>query len=178
MPVTGFNPSLPAGGRGSQSGFTVDIKGLKQMTDRMHRQLLRMEQNHLRRALEAFAEPIRADAQRRARAMIAPYIEIGMSIRVRGTRGSVLIGPVVFGKQKTKGRNAISGPGKDAFWLFFWEYGYHIRHTKKGPALKWIAARPTMRPAYDARKDEGLEAMGKILFDAFGTEGAETAIAA
>lgn len=167
----GFNPNTSLGGKGSRSGFSVELMGLKQMTDRLHRQLLRMEQSYLRKALEAFAEPIRADAQARARAQIAPYIEIGMSVRVRGTTGSVLIGPVVYGKEKSTGKKAFVGPRKDAFWLFFFEYGFHIRHTRKGPSLRWIPARPTMRPAYDAHKDAGLEAMGKILFDAFGEGG-------
>ena len=171
MPITGFNPNTPLGGKGSRSGFDVKFSGVKEMLAKLNRQVTRMEQNYLRKALEAFAEPIRAEAQRRARALIAPYIEIGMSIKIRGTRGSVLIGPVVYGKENTKGLRKLHTVGKDAFWLFFFEYGYHIRRTHKGPSLRFVGARPTMRPAYDARKEEGLAAMGKILFDAFGEAG-------
>lgn len=165
----GFNPFAQQTTRQGpgRAGFSVEFKGLKEMTQKLHRQLLRMEQKYLRQACEAFAEPIRADAERRAR-IISPQVKIGVNIRIRGTTAQVKIGPT-----------------KDFFWLFFFEYGWWRRKGRKGQPITWSPKAEsrlrgpvaTMRPAYDARKEEGLAAMEKILFEAFGEEGTGTQLA-
>lgn len=144
----GFNTS----GR-SRDGFKLELKGLSDLTRKLEGRIRRMEQGILRKACKAFAEPIRADAERRARALISPRIEIGVEIKIRGDAATVKI-----------------GPRGDYFYLFFFEYGYWIRTKRKGPKIRWVNPRPTMRPAYDAHREEGLAAMEKILLDAFGEE--------
>ena len=153
----GFNPNAFTPTRQvfrpGSSGFIVELKGLDKMIKTLDRRVLRMEQSILRQAVNAFAEPIREAAQRGARALISPRIVIGTNIRIRGTTAFVKVGPI-----------------GEFFWLFFWEYGYHIRATRKGPSITFISAKPTFRAAYDANKENGLAAMEKILFDAFSDE--------
>lgn len=123
------------------------------MRNKLENRVRRMEQGILRRACQAFAEPIRADAERRARAFISPRVQVKTDIRIRGSAATVKIGPT-----------------NDFFFLFFFEYGYWIRKERKGSPITFVSARPTMRPAYDAHKEEGLRAMEKILFDALGEQ--------
>lgn len=185
--MAGFNPnfgqfSRTAGLRpGSRSGFQVEIKGLSDLTKKLERNIRRMEQGILRKAVNAFAEPIRADAQRRARSAFArnsapadqlkralfpdlpesalfkssggSQVEIGTNIRIRGTTADVKVGPL-----------------NEYFWLFFFEYGYWIRAERKGRPITWVAPRPTMRPAYEANKERGLKAMEEILFEAYAND--------
>lgn len=134
-------------------GFRMELTGVSALVKKLDGRLRRMEQSILRKAVVAFAEPIRADTERRARALVSPKIEIKTEVRIRGTTANVKIGP----------------PG-EFFWLFFFEYGYWIRKTRKGPVITWVNPRPSMRPAYDAHKEAGLAAMEKILFDAFAPE--------
>lgn len=148
--------SLPRfGGASTRDGFKIELKGLSDLVKKLDGRVRRMEQSALRNAVKAFAEPIRADCERRARALISPRIVIGMDIKVRGSTATVKVGPI-----------------GEFFWLFFWEYGYNIRGTRKGPSLGFISARPTLRPAYDTKKEQGLAAMDKILYDAFTLEAA------
>lgn len=156
----GFNPT----NRTRAVGFDVKLEGLSALTRKLENRIRRMEQDILRKALTAFAEPIRAAAERNARAAISPTVSIAVEIKMRGSSGTVKIGPLVNPGKK------FTGPFRDAFWLFFFEYGYWIRKTRKGPAISFVSARPTMRPAYDAHKEEGLRAMEKILLDALSEE--------
>ena len=157
--MAGFNLNLSSSRLfsrpASRSGFALELKGLDKMIRSLDRRVLRMQQSILRQAVNAFAEPIRADAERRARSLVSPRVQIKTEIRIRGTTANVRIGPT-----------------GEFFYLFFFEYGYFIRATRKGPAITHVAARPMLRPAYDAHKEEGLKAMEKILFDAFAAEGA------
>lgn len=142
-----------AGFSSTNTGFSIELKGLDQLIRGMNRKILRMEQSILRKAVQAFAEPIRADIERRARAAVSPRVQIKTEIRIRGSSASVKIGPV-----------------GEFFWLFFWEYGYWIRLERKGAKIKWMPPRPSVVPAYEAYKEMGLAAMEKILVDAFSEE--------
>jgi hypothetical protein len=150
----GFNPTFnPRFATERGDGFKLELKGLADLTRKLDRRIVRLQQSVLRQACQAFAEPIRADAERRARALVSPRVQIKTEIRIRGDSANVKIGPV-----------------GEFFYLFFFEYGYHIRATRKGPSIHFVPPRPTMRPAYDAHREEGLRAMEKILFDALGEE--------
>lgn len=159
MAGLGFNPT----NRG-RVGFDVKLEGLDKLTRSLQNRIRRMEQTILRKALMAFAEPIRAAAERNARAAISPTVQIAIEIKMKGSGGTVKIGPLVSPGKK------FVGPFRDAFWLFFFEYGYWIRNTPKGPGIRFVSARPTMRPAYEAFKEEGLKAMEKVLMDELGQE--------
>ena len=144
MPKIGGNP---------RDGFKVELKGLADLTRKLEGRVRRMEQSILRQACLAFAEPIRADAERRARAQVSPRVQIKTDVRIRGSSANVKIGPV-----------------GEFFYLFFFEYGYYIRHTVKGPKLKYIGPKRMVTPAYDAHKEEGLRAFETIMYDAFSQE--------
>ena len=141
---------MPKFGGNPRDGFKLELKGLSDLTKKLEGRVRRMEQSILRKACIAFGEPIRADMERRARAQVSPRVVIRTDVRIRGSFANVKIGPI-----------------GEFFYLFFFEYGYYIRATVKGPKLKYIGPKATARPAYDAHWREGMKAFEEIMYDGF-----------
>lgn len=148
-------------------GVTLEVKGMSDMMRKLNARLRRLEQNVMRKALEAFAEPIRADGERWARSLISPRLKFVIKTKMRGEGGTVYIGPSteVFATDPKSGRSISHA--NVAYWF---EFGYDIRRIRRGPALVHVGARPSLTPAYLAKKEEGLAAMEQVLRDALEQE--------
>src|SRR5689334_18384943 len=144
----------------------LELKGLSDLTRKMENKIRRLEQSVLRRALQAFAEPIRASAERLAQTLISRRIKVITSIKIRGSAGTVRIGPSteIFETSPT-GRSITMA--NVAYWF---EFGYDIRHKAKGPALRHVGARPSLTPAYQSQKEAGLAAFEQVMRDALEEE--------
>jgi hypothetical protein len=143
-----------------------EIKGLEKVRRNIEARLRRFEQSSLRKALQAFAEPIRAHAERLAQSLISPRMKVGVKIKIRGSTGTVVIGP-------TTDTFEIAPDGKSVSFAnigYWFEFGYDIRHTPKGPALHHVGARPFLTPAYQAQKENGLAAFDQVMRDALEEE--------
>jgi len=126
----------------------------------------RLEQSILRKALLAFAEPIRAHAERLARTLISPRLKVVTSVKLRGSTGIVKIGPSTEVFDTDRNGKSVTHANV-AYW---WEFGYKLLgppyHSKKGgPVIKHFGSRPSMTPAYEAQKAAGLAAFETIMRD-------------
>lgn len=139
--------------------FKLELKGLQDLNRKLEGRIRRLEQSILRKALLAFAEPIRIHAERIARATISPRLKVIATTKLRGSTGIVKIGPSneVF-ETSPSGRSVTHA--NIGYWF---EFGYEIRHTAKGPSLAHVGARPTLTPAYQAAKAQGLAAFEQVI---------------
>jgi len=85
----------------------------------------------------------------------------------------------VSSRGKNKGKRML---GSDAFYALWVEYGHYTRtpgmtskqHRKARGGVdvytgsKWVPARPYMRPAFEANKDDAMQAMQKYLNENLG----------
>jgi len=146
--------------RGS-SGVVLkaELKGLADLTRKLQGRIRRLEQSVLRKALQAYAEPIRAHAEQLARANISPRMKIITKIKIRGSTGWVGIGPSkeVFDADESTATFANIG-----YWF---EFGYEIRATRKGPSLHHVGAKPFLTPAWQAQKERALAAFEQVMRD-------------
>lgn len=134
--------------------MNLKVQGLADMTRKLTNKIRRLEQRVMREALQEFAEPIRRNAEQLARSLISSRIKVVTQIRLRGTGGTVKIGPSTETFEvKPNGQTITSA--NVAYWF---EFGYDIRAKKKGPSLKHVGARPSLTPAYHANKDAALAA--------------------
>lgn len=136
----------------------VEVKGLADMTRKLQAKVRRLEQSILRKALQAYAEPIRAATERLARVEISPRMKIVTNIKLRGSSGTVRIGPSteIFPGGKVS-------HAKIAYWF---EFGYDIRAERKGPSLAHVGSRPSLTPAYQSNKAAAMDAFQTVLRDA------------
>jgi len=146
----------------------VSITGLPELVRKVDGKFRRLQQKILREALTAFAEPIRQNAEQLARTLISPRIEVVTRVKMRGTGGTVVVGPStkVF-EVKKNGRSITSA--NVAYWF---EFGYDIRSKPKGPSLKHVGARPSLTPAYAANKERALQIFEDTLRNALEAEAA------
>ena len=140
----------------------LELKGLDDLRRKLEGKLRRLEQSILRKALQAFAEPIRAHAERLARSLISPRMNIVTKIKIRGSVGTVFIGPSTDIFETSPSGRSVSHANV-GYWF---EFGYDIRHSKKGPSLRHVGARPTLTPAYQAQKETGLAAFEAVMREA------------
>lgn len=153
--------------------FKLELKGMDQLARRLEAKIRRLEQTVLRQALVAFAEPIRAEGERLARSQISSKINFVIKTKMRGSSGQVFIGPSVDpfpGAEETTGKTVSQA--NIAYWF---EFGYNILqppyHSQKGAAVfMHVGARPSLTPAFLARKETALAAMEKVLKDALEQE--------
>jgi hypothetical protein len=139
--------------------FKLELKGLQDLNRKLEGRIRRLEQSILRKALLAFGEPIRIRAEQLARATISPRLKVVTTVKIRGSTGTVKIGPSteVFDVSPT-GRSVTHA--NIGYWF---EFGYDIRHTPKGPSLAHVGSRPTLTPAYQAAKEQGLAAFEQVI---------------
>jgi hypothetical protein len=139
--------------------FKLELKGLQDLNRKLEGRIRRLEQSVLRKALLAFGEPIRAHAEQLARATISPRMKVVITTKMRGSTGTVKIGPSteVFETSPT-GRSVTHA--NIGYWF---EFGYDIRHKPKGPALAHVGSCPTLTPAYQAAKEQGLAAFEQVI---------------
>ncbi len=129
---------------------SMQLKGLEKLRRAVDARLRRLERRVMAEAVQEFAEPIRATAEQQARALISRRVKVKTEIKQKGSATTV----------KT-------GPTREFFWVYFFEFGFNIRAVRKGPPLAYISPRPTLRPAYDMHTERGLEAMRRYLEDKF-----------
>ena len=134
-------------------GFDMKLHGLRELTERMRGLSAKIQKKHLNRALMAAAKLIVDDAKRRApRGLtLAIYRNIVRKTARRkdGATARVIIG-VRHGKVRTQGGgkklSRYDKAGLDPFYWWFHEFG-----TAK------LAARPFLRPAFEANARAALE---------------------
>lgn len=148
------------------TGFEIEIKGMDQMIGKLNARIRRLEQSILRKALQAFAEPIRTAAEAHARTLISPRLKLVTQIRLRGSGGTVRIGPStdIFDTSPTGRQVSHANIG---YWF---EFGYDIRKVRKGPSLAHVGARPFLTPAYESQKDAALAAFETVMRNALEEE--------
>jgi len=139
----------------------LQLKGLQDLNRKLEGRIRRLEQSILRKALLAFGEPIRAHAERLARALISPRMKVVTSVKLRGSTGTVRIGPFREVFETSPSGKSITHANV-GYWF---EFGYDIRSKPKGPALRHVGSRPSMTPAYEAEKAAGLAAFETIIRD-------------
>lgn len=139
----------------------LELKGMAELNRKLEGRIRRLEQSILRKALQAFAEPIRIHAERIAHSTISPRLKIISDIKLRGSSGTVRIGPSTETFDTSPSGRSVSH-ANIGYWF---EFGYEIRHTPKGPSLAHVGARPTLTPAYQAAKEQGLAAFEQVIRD-------------
>lgn len=146
--------------------FQIEVRGLDQMIGKMNAKIRRLEQSILRKALQAFAEPIRAAAEAHARTLISPRLKVVSQIRLRGSGGTVRIGPSNDTFEVTPAGRTVTS----AMIGYWFEFGYDIRAVRKGPALAHVGARPFLTPAYESQKATALAAFEEVMRNALEEE--------
>ena len=148
------------------TGFEIEVSGLDQMIGKLNAKIRRLEQSILRKALQAFAEPIRRAAEAHARTLISPRLKLVSQIRLRGSGGTVRIGPStdIFETSPTGRQVSHANIG---YWF---EFGYNIRAVRKGPSLAFVGARPFLTPAYESQKAAALAAFEEVMRNALEEE--------
>lgn len=139
--------------------FKLELKGLDALTRKLQNRIRRLEQSVLRRALQAFAEPIRAAGERYARTAISPRMKVVTSIKIRGSSGTVKIGPSTETFATSPSGRSVSH-ANIGYWF---EFGYDLRAVPKGPSLRHVGARPSMTPAYQGQKETALQAFEAVI---------------
>ncbi len=142
------------------------IKGIDEMRRNIEGRLRRLEQSMLRKALQAFAEPIRANAEQFARTLISPRMKVISQIRMRGSSGTVRIGPSTEVFRVTASGRTVT----HAMVGYWFEFGYDIRAEQKGPSLAHVGARPSLTPAYESQKERALVEFEAVMRNALEAE--------
>ena len=132
------------------SAMSVEVTGLKELAEKLAQMGPRLERNGLRAAVSAGAEVIRKEARARAPVATGTLRRAFYKKQIREQSGQ---------KQQTFFVGVRSGKryapkGQDAYYWRFQEFG-----TAKMPA------RPFLRPAFESKKNEAVEAMKKKLRD-------------
>ena len=136
----------------------VEIKGLEKVARNLEARIRRFEQSTMRQAFQAAAAPIRDHAERLGRTLISPRLEYVDQIKTRGSSGTLKVGPSTQPFSEEYGKTVTH-----AMIGYWFEFGYEIRHTPKGPSLRHVGARPTMTPAWEAQKDNAVEAFVAVM---------------
>jgi len=139
----------------------LELKGLQDINRKLEARIRRLEQSVLRKAIQAFGEPIRAHAERLARTLISPRMKVVTTTKLRGSTGIVKIGPSTETFEVKSNGQSVSH-ANIGYWF---EFGYDIRSVAKGPSLRHVGSRPSMTPAYEAEKAAGLAAFETVIRD-------------
>jgi hypothetical protein len=144
----------------------LELKGLQDLNRKLEGRIRRLEQSVLRKALQAFADPIRAHGERLARTNISPKIKVVTTTKLRGSTGTVKIGPSteIFDTDRN-GRSVTMA--NVSYW---WEFGFKLlgppyASKKGGPVIQHFGARPSMTPAFESQKGPGLAAFETVIRD-------------
>lgn len=142
----------------------LELKGLQDLNRKLEGRIRRLEQSVLRKALQAFAAPVQAHGERLARTLISPRLKVVTTTRLRGSSGTVKIGPSteVFDTD-ANGRSVTHA--NIAYW---WEFGFKLlgppyRSQRGGPVIQHFGARPSMTPAFESQKGPGLAAFEQVM---------------
>lgn len=142
----------------------LELKGLQDLNRKLEGRIRRLEQSILRKALLAFAAPVQAHGERLARTLISPRLKVVTSVKMRGSSGTVKIGPSteIFDTD-ANGRSVTMA--NVSYW---WEFGFKLlgppyRSQRGGPVIQHFGARPTMTPAFESQKGPGLAAFEQVM---------------
>lgn len=146
--------------------MAVEVQGLKELADALRAlptELASKSGGPLAKGLRAAGYVIRDDAKRRAPVLAEPakYRKAGTlknAIKVRRDRiqapGAVETFEVYVQKAKG-GKRGTYSPDDPYYWRFV-EFGTGERHKKSGASSGRVIARPFLRPAFEAKKEEAL----------------------
>ena len=152
----------------------ANVAGLDALFRAMQELPPKLERKALRKAVTAAGMIIRDEARARApvgTGRLKRAISYGRSNRdcAKGKE----VGNVFVRKAKNGGnggQKSVKAHGKfDAYYAVFVEYGHWSRSRKQGGksvrkgAAVWIPAHPFLRPAWESRKNDALEAIKKSL---------------
>ncbi len=137
------------------------LTGFKELAQAMRQLPDRVAKNALRRAVSSAAAVVRNEARARAPVDTGEMKRDIQMKRDRDTKGQVSARYLVFVRSGKKSRMAGKGRNvnKDSFYWRFLEFG-----TVK------MTAKPFMRPAFEAKKQEALEQLRKTLKEGIETE--------
>jgi HK97 gp10 family phage protein len=121
--------------------YKIKIEGGKELSDSLKKLGVKVNREILENIMEECAEIPRADASRRA------------PRRTGELASKIMIGEVMEKKEKFE-IEIGPGPGKEAFWGRFDEFGTGPRKTKKGKFTGSMPAKPFLRPALDENKEQ------------------------
>lgn len=156
------------------ANVTVEIEGLKELQAKLLELPQKVAKNALRSAVNAGASVIRKEAKQRApqytgkvsaghpppgtlkRSVISKYIR-----ELSNNFQSTFFVTVRKGK-KYRGQGKKGDKSQDAYYAYFVEYG-----TSK------MTAKPFLRPAFEAKKEEALQAMVSKLKERLDEEAAK-----
>lgn len=132
----------------------LKLTGFKELADALRELGPRVARNSLRRAVSAGAAEIRNEARARAPVDTGEMRKDIMVKRERDTKGEMSAKYSVFVRSGKKSRLAGKGRNvqKDSYYWKFVEFG-----TSKMPA------KPFLRPAYEAKKEEAVKIIGENL---------------
>lgn len=142
------------------------LTGFKELADALRELPDDISKNVLRSAVGAGAAVVRVEAKNNALAMkrtgtLARSIYQKQIRELSGPEKQTFYVGARFGKKKRFGKK-----GKDlsneAYYARFVELGHFSRPSKKGAGgrVVWVPAHPFLRPAFDVRKDQAVEAIG------------------
>lgn len=165
--------------------FTSNLTGFKELADALREIPDNIAKNVLRSAVGAGAAVIRVEARNNALRMkktgtLARAIYQKQIRELSGPEKQVFYVGARSGKQyKSVGKKGVS---KDAYYARWVELGHFTRpsgggrlpqRTGRGQSnnvalasavqtgvVRWVPARPFLRPAFDIRKDQAVQAMG------------------
>jgi len=162
--------------------FGAKLEGFKEFADGLRKLPENIGKNVLRRAVSAGAAVIRVETKNNALAIkdtgtLARSIYQKQIRELSGPKNQVFFIGARSGKQYQKDKN-----GKDAYYARWVELGHFTRGPGKGRIVRdanrggknnstlaaqvqaghvrWVPARPFLRPAFDVKKEQAVDAMG------------------
>lgn len=144
----------------------LKLTGFKELADAMRELGPRVAKNTLRRAVSAAATEVRNEARNRAPVDTGEMRRDIMVKRERDTKGEMSAKYSVFvltGK-KSRIKGMRRNVDRNSFYWRFMEFG-----TSK------MAAKPFMRPAYEAKKEDAVRIIGEKLDEGIQKAAAELA---
>ena len=163
--------------------FDAKLEGFKEFADGLRKLPENIGKNVLRRAVSAGATVVRVEARNNALAIketgtLARSIYQKQIRELSGPKNQVFFVGARSGKQyKSTGKK---GASKDAYYARWVELGHftrapggRLRGTGRGQAnnaklvqlvqsghVHWVPAKPFLRPAFDVKKEQAVDAMG------------------
>jgi HK97 gp10 family phage protein len=135
---------------------TKNLTGFKELADALRKLGPRVAKNSLRRAVSAGAAEVRNEARIRVPVRSGTTKRAIAMKREKDTKGETSAKYSVFVRQAKNGKygqKGVAANGKfDAYYWRFLEFG-----TSK------MAAKPFMRPAFEAKKERAVEVIGEVL---------------
>ena len=144
---------------------TMKLQGFKELAEALKELPQNISKNVLRSAVGAGAAVVRVEAKNNALAMkktgtLARSIYQKQIRELSGPEKQTFFVGARSGKlYRSVGKKGVN---KDAYYARWVELGHFSRPAKKGAGhVHWVPAHPFLRPAFDVRKAEAVDAIGQ-----------------